>query len=274
MHSPPLDLSAPSTASVTFSVICAVILVAAFAWATFRALGGDPLGIYMLLGGLVACLIEPMLDNLGLLWFAADNELIVFDAFGRHIALYVVAGYGFFFGAEAYVGYYALIKGKGAAWLWRLYAFGWFFDLALESTGHWMGLYKYYGPQPFNAYGIPLWWMFINPALPIVAGGLFYAMREQLKGARGLLVIPLLPMCYGAVYAATSWPIFTALNSNVSDLVIWVAGAVTIFQALLLVHLTIKGLDRLREFERREGTLPEPDPGGARTRAPVPQAVA
>jgi len=32
--------------------------------------------------------------------------------------------------------------------------------------------------------GIPLWWMFCNPVLPIVAGSLFFLMRERLRGPR------------------------------------------------------------------------------------------
>jgi hypothetical protein len=264
-----VDLSAPATGSVVFSVICTAILVGAFAWAGMRAAQGDPLGIYMLLGGLLASLIEPMLDNTGLLWFAADNKLVVFEAYGRSIPLYVFAGYGFFFGAEAYVGYYALMKGKGRDFLWKLYAFAWVFDLVLESTGNWLGLYKYYGPQPFNAYGIPLWWMFINPILPIFAGSVFYALRNWLRGARALLAIPLLPMCYGGIYAATSWPIFVALNSDVSDAVIWAAGCLTIFQALLLTYLSIEGVERLRAYERQNAELPEEEHPPAPAREPA-----
>jgi hypothetical protein len=246
MHSPPVDLSAPSTGSWVFTILCAVLLSGATIWALQRASKGDNLGLFALAGGFVASLIEAMLDNLGLLWFATDNHAIVFHAFGRSMPFFVVAGYAFYFGAMAYYTVYAIGKGKSGRYLWGIYAFGWVFDWALETTGSGLGLYHYYGPQPFNVFDIPLWWMFINPALPIAAGALFHVMRDQLKGVRGVLVVLLLPMTYGAIYGAIGWPIFVALNSNVADVVIWGAAVLTIAQALLLVHLTISGLEWYR----------------------------
>ena len=170
LHPPPIHLSAPSGGSWFFTILCVSIFLAALAWAGRRATQGDWLALAVLAGGLVANLIEAELDNLGLLWFARDNQLIVFHSFGRYMPLYVTLGYGFYFGAITYFVVDALRRGRGARYLWGIYLFGWLFDCALESTGSWVGLYKYYGPQPYNVWGIPLWWMFVNPALPIAVG--------------------------------------------------------------------------------------------------------
>jgi hypothetical protein len=242
LHPPPINLSAPSTGSWFFTILCVAIFSAALVWALARASRGDWLGLVALAGGLVANLIEAELDNLGLLWFARDNHLILFHSFGRYMPLYVTLGYGFYFGAITYFTVDALRRGRGSPYLWGIYAFGWVFDCALETTGSGVGLYKYYGPQPFNAWSIPLWWMFVNPALPLAAGGLFHVMGERLRGARSLLVVPLLPMCYGATYGAVAWPIFVALNSHVAGWVIWVAGAATAAFSLLFVALIVQGL--------------------------------
>jgi hypothetical protein len=246
LHAPPVHLSAPSTGSWFFTVLCITIFAAAAVWAITRAARGDLLGVVVLAGGLVASLIEAMLDNLGLLWFATDNHLIVFHAFGRSMPLYVVLGYGFYFGSISYFTLSGLRRGKGSGYLWRIYACAWLFDWALESTGSWVGLYKYYGPQPFNVASIPLWWMFVNPALPIAAGGLFHVMGERLRGPRALLIVALLPMCYGATYGAIAWPIFVALNSRLPEWVVWGAGALTAAFALLFVWLIIEGLQSYR----------------------------
>jgi hypothetical protein len=239
---PPVHLSAPSGGSWFFNGLCIALFAGALVWAFARASRGDMLGLVVLAGGLVANLIEAELDNLGLLWFATDNHLIVFHSFSRAMPLYVTLGYGFYFGSISYFTTSALARGRGPRYLWGIYAAGWVFDLALESTGSGVGLYKYYGPQPFDPWGIPLWWMFVNPALPIAAGGLFHLMRDQLRGARALLVVVLLPMCYGATYGAIAWPIFIALHSDVATWVIWVAGGLTAAFALLFVGLIVEGL--------------------------------
>ncbi|MCW3063601.1 MAG: hypothetical protein JWN32_773 [Solirubrobacterales bacterium] len=264
---PPVHLSAPSGGSWFFTVLCVAIFAGASGWALARAARGDMLGVVALAGGLVASLIEAMLDNLGLLWFATDNHLVVFHSFARSMPLYVVLGYGFYFGAIAYVTTFSLGRGHGSRRLWAIYAVGWLFDLALETTGSAVGLYKYYGPQPFNPWGIPLWWMFVNPALPIAAGGLFHVMRDRLHGVRALLVVVLLPMCYGATYGAIAWPIFIALHSHVPGWVVWVAGAATAAFSLLFVALIVDGLEW---YARR----PEAQPAAAPASAPRPLVAA
>jgi hypothetical protein len=260
LHLAPVHASAPAGGSWFFTVLCAAIFGAATVWALRRAALGDATGLLTLAGGLVASLIEAMLDNLGLLWFYTDNKAIVFHVFGRSMPLFVVLGYGFYFGAITYYAMLALQRGKGARHLWGIYWFAAAFDLAVESTGNAVGLYHYFGPQPYNIWGIPLWWMFCNPVLPIVAGALFFVMRERLRDLRALLIVVLLPVCYGAIYGAIGWPIFIALNSNVPGAVIWIAGAATPLIALGVVRLTIEGVEWYR---RASGIEPERAPAAA-----------
>ena len=242
LHPPPVHLSAPSTGSWFFTGLCAAIFAGALAWSLLRASRGDWLALVCLLGGLVACLIEAMLDNLGLLWYATNNHAVLFHSFGVSMPLYVVLGYGFYFGSITYFTMYALRRGKGSRYLWGIYAFGVILDWALETTGGEIGLYRYYGPQPYRVLTEPLWWLLVNPALPIAAGGLFHVLRDRLRGRRSVAIIALLPMCYGATYGAIAWPIFVAFHSNVPGWVIWVAGAITDAFALAYVALIIGSL--------------------------------
>jgi hypothetical protein len=243
LYAPPVHLSAPSTGSWFFTGLCIAIFAGALVWSLARAARGDWLALACLLGGLVANLIEAMLDHLGLLWFASNNHLILFHEFGGAMPLYVVLGYGFYFGAISYFTLYSLRRSVGSRFLWGIYLFAVVFDWALETTGGEIGIYRYYGPQPFRVLTEPLWWVFINPALPIAAGGLFHVMRDRLRGWRALSIVALLPMVYGATYGATAWPIFIAFHSTVAHWVIWVAAAVTDALALAYVALIINGLD-------------------------------
>jgi hypothetical protein len=231
-------MSAPHATSVTFLVLCSVIFVAFACWSLARARRTrDPIPLFLLAGGVAATLIEPMLDNLGLLWFARDNVGIAFHLFDRYMPVYVVLGYGFYFGGLSFVVYDGLARGRRTTFLWQVYAVGWVFDMAIESTGHIPGLYKYYGYQPFNIWGVPLWWMFINPVLPVVVGVVVYRLRDRLRGGRGGAAIVLLPMFYGAIYGGSSWAIFVALHSTTDRIWLNAAALLTDVTALVLVWL-------------------------------------
>jgi hypothetical protein len=260
MVQPPIDLSAPHGVSIMFLVLCSVIFAGSLAWCGYRAVRlGKPLALFVLGGGLLATVIEPMLDNLGLLWFAKDNVGIAFHLFNRYLPVYVVLGYGFFFGGQAFLAYDGLLKGKRARFLWTLYAAAWVFDLAIESIGHLSGLYKYYGSQPFNLWGVPVWWMFLNPVLPVVAGLVFFRLSEHLGGVRSILAVPLLPMIYGAIYGGAGWPIFIALHSTTNTAVLYACGMATDACAVGIVGLALVLLLPSATADVADGTNVQPE---------------
>lgn len=255
---PPADLSAPFAWSLAFTVICAVFWLLALTWVVRLALRGEKLGLVFLLGGLCMGLLEPYLDYLGLLWFASDNVAVTVNLFQRHIPLYVVLGYSFFFGLQAYVIYRAIVLGKGAKFFLYAYGLSWLFDAALQITGAQLGLYKYYGQQPFLFFGAPAWWYTIDATLQLTAGLVFFLLRHRLVGWGQLIVIPMLPGIYAGLNGALGWPTFTALNSNFdpelngngSTALVYLGGLVTIVLTGLLVWLLITEIGRA---QRRAG---------------------
>lgn len=255
---PPADLSAPFAWSLAFTVICAIFWLLALAWVVRLALRGEKLGLVFLLGGLCMGLLEPYLDYLGLLWFASDNVAITVNLFQRHIPLYVVLGYSFFFGLQAYVIYRAIVLGKGAKFFLYAYGLSWLFDAALQITGAQLGLYKYYGQQPFLFFGAPAWWYTIDASLQLTAGLVFFLLRHRLVGWGQLIVIPMLPGIYAGLNGALGWPTFTALNSNFdpefngnsSTALVYLGGMVTVVLTGLLVWLLIAEIGRA---QRRAG---------------------
>lgn len=249
---PPADLSAPHGWSMAFTVICVALWSLAFIWVMRLALRGETLGLVFLLGGLCMGLLEPYLDYLGLLWFATDNVAVTVNLFARHIPLYVVAGYSFFFGLQAYVVYRAILLGKGARFFFYAYALSWLFDAALQITGAQFGLYKYYGQQPFLFFGAPAWWYTIDASMQLTAGLVLFLLRHRLVGWGQLIVIPLLPALYAGLNGALGWPTFTALNSNFdarlngngSAAMVYLGGAATAGLTALLVWLVITEIGR------------------------------
>lgn len=243
---PPMGMSAPHAASVEFMVICVACFAVAVAYVAWAARRGEYLGGMLLVSGLLAGVLEPMLDSLGLLWFARNNVAVAVTAFHRFVPLYVVLGYSFFFGGLAYVAYQGLVAGKPAAWFWKLYAAAWLLDFALQATGAAIGLYKYYGQQPFMIFGTPAWWFSIDATLPALAAAVLFAFRDRLTGWRWLLAIPVVPALYAGVNGAEGWPVFEVINSHVPAVVLWLGGAVTIAFALLVQVLVLAQIRRLQ----------------------------
>jgi hypothetical protein len=244
---PPADLSASQPMSVAFLIICSVFMAAAVGYVAWRAVHGDVLGVYFLAAGLLMGTLEPGLDYLGLLWFAQDNAAIAINLFGRHIPLYVVMGYSFFFGLQAYFMYLAITVGKSTRFFVYAYAVSWVFDLALQATGSAFGLYKYYGNQPYLILGAPAWWFSIDAVMPILTALIVFALRHRLHGWGRLILIPLVPALYAALNGAAGVPVFAALNSNfdaarngnASDLLVWLGGTGTVALCLFFLWLVI-----------------------------------
>lgn len=247
---PPMDISAPHDLSLLFTVICSVIMAGVLAYAVWHTMRGEKLALFFLAGGLLAGMLEPMLDYLGCLWFAKDNVAIAVETFHRHVPLYVVLGYSFYFGGLSYIAYRAMVAGKSINWFWGFFAFDWLLDLALQATGRALDLYQYYGPQPFLIFDVPGWWFTIDSAMPVIAGGTVFLMRHRLVGWRRLLLIPMIPGLYAGINGAAGWPVFAALNSGPSTLVVWLAGAATIALAVLFRQLMLMAVVSARERER------------------------
>lgn len=249
---PPADLSAPHVWSLAFTVICVVFWSLAFIWVLRLALRGEKLGLVFLVGGLCMGLLEPYLDYLGLLWFATDNVAVTVNVFARHIPLYVVLGYSFFFGLQAYVIFRAILLGKGAKFFVYAYALSWLFDAALQITGAQLGLYRYYGQQPFLFFGAPAWWYTIDASMQLVAGLVLFLLRHRLVGWGQLLVIPVLPALYAGLNGGLGWPTFTSLNSNFNAQLngngsvglVYLGGTLTVALTALLVWLVIAEIGR------------------------------
>jgi hypothetical protein len=248
---------------MAFTVVCIAFFLAAVAWVVRLAYRGEYLGVLFLIGGLCMGLLEPYLDYLGLLWFATDNVAVAVNLFGRHIPLYVVLGYSFFFALQAFIIYRAIQIGKGTRFFLYAFAISWVFDATLQITGAQFGLYKYYGEQPFMLFGAPAWWFTIDATLQLTAGLVFFVLRVRLVGWGQLLVIPMLPGLYAALNGALGWPVFTAINSNFdaeangngSLALVYLGGIATIALAALWAWLV---LAEIKRAQRRAGIAIDP----------------
>ena len=213
------------------------VLVGVFFAVRHLFTGRGPLLAYCLIGGGVACLFEPIVDTLGLCYIRQEATLTTFSAMGRDFPLFINFVYIWYVGGLAYIAYRIYATGVTRKGLFQLYVIDVFINIWLESPGVLMGAYEYYGPQPLNFWGLPLWWVCVNPIMPMAAGALIYRLAPHLPGWRLALVIAFIPMADGMANGATAWPMWTALNLDVSLFVSHLAWLVTLGLALTAVWI-------------------------------------
>ncbi|GAA3563459.1 hypothetical protein [Mycolicibacterium helvum] len=226
----------PFVPEVVFTIFLGIpVLVMVFFAVKHLVTGRGPLLTYCLIGGGIACLFEPIVDTLGLCYIRQGAVTTTFSSMGRDFPLFINFVYIWYVGGLAFLAYRIFSTGITRKAVFQLYLIDVFINIWLESPGVLMGAYEYYGPQPLNFWGLPLWWVCVNPLMPLTAGALIYRMRPHLPGWRLALVIAFIPMADGIGNGAAAWPVWTALNRDSSLLVSHLAWLVTLGLALTFV---------------------------------------
>ena len=251
----PYDAVMPKTAETIFNIFIFIPLGIALALA-FRHLvkGKGPLLLYCIIGGALAACFEPVVDVLGLVFLKEHGALGTFTILDRTMPLYICFVYPWYVGGLGYLAYKLFKRGVTMRDLFVLWAVDCLIDVVLESPGILAGTYLYYGHQPFNIWGFPLWWGFVNPVMPMVAGALIFHLRPHLNTAWKLpAVIACIPMADGIANGATAWPMWAALNqADVSYVWTYLASFATLGLALFsvwIIGLSVVG----------RGDLPHPE---------------
>ena len=162
-------------------------------------------------------MMEPVVDVLGLVYLKEEGALGTFTILDRTMPLYICFVYPWYVGGLGYLAYRIFQHGVTMKDLFGIWAVDAVIDVFLESPGILAGTYLYYGHQPFDIWGFPLWWGFVNPVMPMLAGALIYQLRPHLDKPWKLpAVIPFIPMADGIANGATAWPMWAALNQTTS----------------------------------------------------------
>jgi len=201
----------------------------------------DPLMLICIGGGAIAMLFEPIVDVMGLVWFPRENQWIAFEVFDRPIPLFVAFVYCWFVGGQGYLAYRRFARGVDMRALFQLWVAFAVCDIVIESPGVLADTYRYYGDQPFNPWGLPFWWGWVNAVMPLMVGALVLKLRPILgDGPKLLLLIPLVPMADGMANAATAWPIWLTLNTELG--MVWTHAAAIASLGLAAIAVWVIGL--------------------------------
>jgi hypothetical protein len=204
-------MRSPETAYTVFYVLFALSTAGTLGWLALQARRRrSVLPFAAVAGGLAVGLVVPPIYNyLTLVWFPLNIPLPFVTEFGIRDPLFDALGYVLFIGFGGYLLYTLLLRGLGAKAVYATFALWGVTDLLLELPFLQAGLYRYYGDQPLQVGGFPLYWVFLNGLVPTLAGTLMYLSTERWPCSRrvaawrvagcpalaaGLLMIPIFPV--------------------------------------------------------------------------------
>ena len=263
---PPVNFPVAEDALNVAFVAAATVLALSVVWAVRNwRVDGSPLHLLCLAAGLICSLDEAIVDVLGKCWF--PNETIAYSAYGRDVPWWVVFCYVIFFGNLPYLFARAFQRGLLKQAFWKSIAAGFVFNAIIEVPVLQADVYTYYGNQPFEVLGFPLWWMFVNTGGALSAGFLIWKFGLPLIERRPALLAAI-PLVTAPTYLAWSvvvgLPLHTTLNTGASLAVTTIAGTATVALCLGAYHL-------MTEIACTDGTLRsdrQPSTSRAATRSP------
>jgi len=211
----PVDMVMPPTAQLWMNVLnwgLAVVLLG-FALDYWRR-RGSTVGVWLLLGGALTTLNEPIVDVLGKCWFPAFGAWVAFKAWGFSTPLYMIAVYSWYVGGQAFLSYRRFRTGITRRGVFQLFGTFAAVNMLLEIPGlnTAIPMYSYYGHQPFVFLGFPIWWMFCNGMMPLVIAAVVLKGDALLQGVRRPLIVPLVWMSACMTNALIAPPTWLALN--------------------------------------------------------------
>lgn len=217
-----------------------LVVVIALPWAIKRLVKhGDTPPMLMLVAGLGTSLGEPMLDLVGHLRWSENLHGPAFTNFGIPVPLLIPPCYALFMGLEAYWIYQVIQHGINKRAFFMMFAACGISDAIMEHPGVIMGVYEYYGTQPFEFYKFPFYWSFINgAAICTIAVMLHYVWPlVKDKGIKQLWVIPLGIIGTTAAEFGTGFPVFLAINADIPTWLQWVIGSGSLMLAVAWIKV-------------------------------------
>ncbi len=227
MQPAPGPFDASLTAEIIFFFVAgALVVVFALPWAIRAAVKSKNYIPLLVMGsGLICSLLEPMLDLLGHLHWAR-NLLPAFTNFGITVPALIPLCYVAFLGLEAYFCYFVIRNGARRSHFIMLLGVGIITDALMETIGINLGVYLYYGTQPFEFLKFPYWWGFINGGSFVTIGAILAFAVPRLHGVSKLLLLLVAPFGMMVAYFGVGWVHILAHNSALPTWVRWIAAAV------------------------------------------------
>ncbi|WP_062906141.1 hypothetical protein, partial [Mycobacterium avium] len=215
--------ASPTAELIFFFVAGAAVVLFAVPWAVRAAVRSRNFTPLLVMGsGLICSLLEPMLDMLGHLHWA-HNLVPAFTNFGITVPALIPLCYVAFLGLEAYFCYFVIRNGAHVQHFMMLLGIGIITDAVMETIGINLGIYLYYGVQPYKFLNFPYWWGFINGGSFVTVGAVLAFAVPRLRGAHKLWLLLAAPFGMMVAYFGVGFVHILALNSTMPVALRWVA---------------------------------------------------
>jgi hypothetical protein len=257
---PPRIVADNATLRATLVVLGVVAVLLAGHCALHAIRGRSVLPLLAIAGGLIALPIEAFWDVNDKFTFAMNSHPVVLTEFGRHIPLYLSFIYPAFIGWGSFLGYHLIQKGASVRALLALPACFLLADGVIEIAGIKLHLWAYYGNQPLTIARWPILFGALNGMIPLLGGALLAGLESRLVGWRKPLLALAVPTAYVGTYAIAGWPMWAALNSQVSRPVEWLAGAGAIAICVSAAQLVASAVGAPRDEKVLQTSGSEFDP--------------
>ena len=217
-----------------------LVVVIAIPWA-IRAYvkNRDTLPLLALGAGFLTSLGEPMLDLVGHLRWADNLHGPAFVNFGLEIPLLIPPCYALFMGLEAYWIYKIIQRGITTRHFFLLFAACGISDAIMEHPGVIMGVYEYYGTQPFEFYKFPFYWSFTNGVAICTIAVLFHFVWPLVKDDpwKRLAILPLGIIGTTMGEFGSGFPVFLAINADLPTWLQWMIGSLTLVISVVWIRV-------------------------------------
>lgn len=233
----PVDLASPELIGWLFTIWAGGFGIAVIPWALYRFFKHkDDVPLWMIAGGLICSLLEPMLDYLGHLWWPTNLPGPAFIGYDIHVPWLIPSCYVFFISMTGYWAYTRMKAGldlKGFFLVWIMITMT---DIIMEMPGTATGAYVYYGDASFKILGFPVAWGWMNGTSMLAVGALLWAVEPHLKGWNRMYLALVSICAMGAAYGVTSWPYFMSLNWEMP----WIATRALTLLSLALAVVMVR----------------------------------
>lgn len=203
---------------------------------------GTVAGFTCLAGGAVASLFEPLTAANGFVYYPRQEQITLFAAYDVKIPLFLTLSYTAEIGLGAMAVWRLLLGGGGPRAItkvWLIVALG---DVILETPALLLHVFYYYGPQPLDLWGMPMYWAVLDGALGILPGVVIYLCGEgghdwARKAWHQLVIVALFPSSVAFFYVGAGWPIWTLMHTDLPEPWIWAGSLVTVALTYLFVRV-------------------------------------
>jgi hypothetical protein len=234
---PARDLIMPHGWDLGFLIFAGSVLALFILFGLWQlAVKREPLMLFLLIGGLLGEMLEPICNLLGMAYHPEHGQITGFTTLGRHIPLWLVTCYPWYFGAFSY----SLIKWDSAGTLtpkryWSALATATLFCFVIEIFPVRAVLWQYFGPQPLMVAGMPLMWYVVNPTSDIATAAFLALAVRQRTGWQRWIVMALMPISIVGFHTGAFAPVYVTENAGWSAQESIVTAAVsTVFCVVLL----------------------------------------